>query len=130
MIKLNKTTQKAKRFIRAYQNSTIKGGKQKMELNVEIKNLTNEDIIYILSEGFKYPRWNKNNVVQVTNNLLNNEYTTIIDIKNVKYSISLYGLYRGIELFIKNGGGTNLYKYDLTDCDKIIQYALFGIIMY
>ena len=101
-----------------------------MEINVEITNLTKEDIIYILSEGFKYPRWNKNNVVQVTNNLLNNEYTTIIDIKNVKYSISLYRLYKGIELFIKNGGGTNLYKYDLIDCDKIIQYALFGIIMY
>ena len=101
-----------------------------MELNVEIKNLTKEDIIYILSEGFKYPRWNKNNVVQVTNNLLNNECTTIIDIKNVKFSMSLYRLYRGIELFIKYGGGTNLYNYDLIDCDKIIQYALFGVLIY
>ena len=101
-----------------------------MEINVEITNLTKEDIIYILSEGFKYPRWNKNNVVEITNNLLEDNCTTIIDIKNIRFSISLHRLYKGIELFIKNGGGTNLYKYDLIDCDKIIQYALFGIIMY
>ena len=55
-----------------------------MELRVEVTNLTKEDIIYILSEGFKYPRWNKNNVVEITNNLLENDYTTIIDIKNFK----------------------------------------------
>ena len=101
-----------------------------MEINVEIKNLTKEDIINILSEGFKHPRWYKNTVLEVTNNLLNNEYTTIIDSKNVKYSFSLNRLYKGIELFIKNGGNTKIYKYDLFDCDRIIQYALFGIIMY
>ena len=50
-----------------------------MEINVEIKNLTKEDIIYILSEGFKCPRWYKNNVLEVTNNLVKNECTTIID---------------------------------------------------
>ena len=59
-----------------------------MELKIEIANLTKEDIIYILSEGFKYPRWIKNNVVEITNNLLEDNYTTIIDIKNVKFSIS------------------------------------------
>ena len=101
-----------------------------MEINVEITNLAKEDIIYILSEGFKYPRWNKNNVVEITNNLLEDNCTTIIDIKNIRFSISLHRLYKGIELFIKNGGGTNLYKYDLIDCDKIIQYALFGEIIY
>ena len=100
-----------------------------MELRVEVTKLTKEDIIYILSEGFKCPMWNKNNVVEVTNNLLEDNYTTIINIKNIKFSMSLYRLYRGIELFIKNGGATNIYKYDLFDCDKIIQYALFGVIM-
>ena len=100
-----------------------------MEIEIEITNLTKEDIIYILSEGFKCPMWNKNNVVEVTNNLLEDSYTKIINIKNIKFSMSLNRLYRGIELFIKNGGNTNIYKYDLFDCDKIIQYALFGVIM-
>ena len=44
-----------------------------MEINVEIKNLTQLDIIYILSEGFKCPMWYKNDVIEVTNKLLNNE---------------------------------------------------------
>ena len=100
-----------------------------MEINVEVTNLTKEDIIYILSEGFKCPRWYKNNVLEVTNNLLKNEYTTIIDSKNIRFAMSLNRLYKGIELFIKNGGSTNIYSYDLFDCDKIIQYALFGVIM-
>ena len=101
-----------------------------MEINVEIKNLTQLDIIYILNEGFKCPMWNKNNVVEVTNNLFNNEYTTIINNRNIKFSMSLYRLYRGVELFIKNGGSTNLGKYDIFACDKIIQYSLFGTLMY
>ena len=101
-----------------------------MEINVEITNLTKEDIIYILSEGFKCPIWNKNNALEITNQLLDNEYTTILNIKNIRFSISLHRLYKGIELFIKNGGKTKLYKYDMFDCDDIIQYALFGEIMY
>ena len=101
-----------------------------MEINVEITNLTKEDIIYILSEGFKCPMWNKNNVVEVTNNLFNNEYTTIINNRNIKFSMSLYRLYRGVELFIKNGGGTNPCKYDLVDGDKILQYSLFDTLMF
>ena len=101
-----------------------------MEINVEITNLTKEDIIYILSEGFKCPIWNKNNVLEITNQLLDNEYTTIISSKNVRFSISLHRLYKGIELFIENGGSTKLYKYNTFDCDNIIQYALFGEIIY
>ena len=100
-----------------------------MELNVEVTNLTKEDIIYILSEGFKHHIWNKNNVLEITNQLLDNEYTTIIDSRNARFSISLHRLYKGIELFIKNGGGTKLYKYDIFDCNYIIQYALFGVIL-
>ena len=101
-----------------------------MEINVEIKNLTKEDIIHILSEAFKSPRWNKNNVMEVTNNLVNNTFTIIKDSKGLKFSMSLHRLYEGIELFIKNGGSINNIKYDLIDCDKIIQYALFGILIY
>ena len=69
-------------------------GEKKMEINVEIKNLTKEDIIYILSEAFKCPRWYKNNVLEVTNNLLKNECTTIIDSKNIRFAMSLNRLYK------------------------------------
>lgn len=99
-------------------------------MKIEISELTKEDIISILSDGFKCPRWNKNNVLEITNQLLDNEYTTIINSKNVRFSISLHRLYKGIELFIKNGGSTIIDKYDIFDCDTIIQYALFGEIIY
>ena len=46
-----------------------------MEINVKITNLTKEDIIHILSEGLKNPRWCNNNVMEVTNNLVNNTFT-------------------------------------------------------
>ena len=101
-----------------------------MEINVEIKNLTKEDIIYILSESFKHPRWNKNNVIEVTNKLLNNEKVTIINSRNIEFSMSLYRLYRGIEAFIKNGGSLNPLVFGLNGGNKIIQYALFGEIIY
>lgn len=101
-----------------------------MEIDVLIKNLTKEDIIYILSEGFKCPMWCKNNVIEITNKLLNNENATIVNLRNTKFDISLYRLYRGIELFIKKGGNTKIYKYNVFDCDTIIQYALFGQIIY
>ena len=101
-----------------------------MELEVKITNLTKEDIIYILSEGFKCPIWNKNNVLEVTNKLLNNEDTKVINSRNVTFTISLLRLYKGIELFIKNRGNTNIDSYDIFDCDNIIQYALFGEIIY
>ena len=101
-----------------------------MELEIVVTNLTKEDIIYILSEGFKCPIWNKNNVLEITNKLLNNENVTIINYRNVKFSMSLYRLYKGVELFIKNGGSTNPCKYNVFECDNIIQYALFGDIIY
>ena len=101
-----------------------------MEINVEIKNLTQLDIIYILSEGFKCPTWDKNNVIEVTNKLLNNEKVTIINSRNIEFSMSLYRLYRGIELFIKNGGGLDPLIYGVNGGNKIIQYALFGEIIY
>ena len=55
-----------------------------MEINVEITNLTKEDIINILSEGFKCPMWNKNNVVEVTINLLEDKHTKIINSRRKK----------------------------------------------
>ncbi len=101
-----------------------------MELKIEITNLKKEEIICILSEAFKCPMWNKNNVVEISNKLLNNEEATIINSRNIKFLISLNNLYRAIEKFIVEVGKLNIYNYNLIDCDKIIQYALFGVIIY
>ena len=101
-----------------------------MEINVEVKNLNKDDILYILCEGFKHPRWNKNNVIEVTNKLLNNENVTIINSRNIEFSMTLYRLYRGIETFIKNGGSLDPLIIGLNGGDNIIQYALFGKVMY
>ena len=101
-----------------------------MELKIEITNLTKEEIICILSEAFKCPMWNKNNVIEISTKLLNNEETTIINSRNIKFLISLNNLYRAIEKFIVEVGKVNIYKYDLSDGDKILQYALFNKIIY
>ena len=101
-----------------------------MEIEVKVSNLSKEDIIAILSEAFKHSMWNKNNAIEVTNKLLNNECTTIINNRNIKFALSLYRLCIGIGLFIKNGGGTSLCEYDSSDGDKIIQYSLFGELMF
>ena len=101
-----------------------------MELEVKITNLNKEEIIYILSEAFKRPIWNKNNVVEIYNNLLINKEAKIINIRNIPFLISLKNLYKAIETFIGEVGKVNIYKYDLSDCDKILQYALFGKMIY
>ena len=101
-----------------------------MELKIEITNLTKEEIICILSEAFKCSMWNKNNVIEISNKLLNNEEATIINCRNIKFLISLNNLYRAIETFIGEVGKINIYKYDLSDCNKILQYALFGKMLY
>ena len=43
---------------------------------------------------------------------------------------SLHNFIKGVEFHINNGGSRNIYNYDLQDSDAIIQYALFGILMY
>ena len=101
-----------------------------MELKIEITNLNKEEIICILSEAFKCPLWNKNNAIEISNKLLNNGEAPIINCRNIKFIISLSNLYRGIEAFIGEVGKVNIYKYDLSDGDKILQYALFGKVIY
>ena len=103
-----------------------------MEINVEIKNLTKEDIISILEAGFSGDWYeNEHTIEEMALMLL--EGKSII-LKNYKvggiYTLRLNHLCTGIGLFIKNGGGTNLCKYDLIDGDKIIQYSLFGELMF
>ena len=105
-----------------------------MEINVEIKNLTKEDIISILVAGFRgdwYENGNEHTIEEMALMLLEGQS---IMLKSYKvggiYKLRLNLLSTGIELFIKNGGGTNLCKYDSSDGDKIMQYSLFGELMF
>ena len=105
-----------------------------MEINVEIKNLTKEDIVCILEAGFSgdwYENGNEHTIKEMALMLL--EGHSIV-LKNYKvggiYVLRLNNLCTGIGLFIKNGGGTSLCKYDLIDGDKILQYALFGALIF
>ena len=103
-----------------------------MEINVEIKNLTKEDIIYILSAGFSGDWYeNEHTIEEMALMLLEGQSIILKNYKvGGKYVLRLNHLYKGIELFIKNGGGTNLCKYDLIDGNRILQYSLFGALIF
>ncbi|MGM9969826.1 MAG: hypothetical protein ACI35S_05455 [Anaeroplasma sp.] len=63
--------------------------------------------------------------------LLSGQNITLIDTEEDEaYSLSLEELYRGIELFIENGGSSNIEEYDFNDADDVLQYALFGQIVW
>ena len=103
-----------------------------MEIEVKVSNLTKEDIVCILSAGFSGDWYgNEHTIEEMALMLLEGQS---IMLKNHKvggiYKLRLNHLCTGIGLFIKNGGGTNLCKYDLIDGDKIIQYSLFGALMF
>ena len=103
-----------------------------MEINVEIKNLTKKDIIDILAVAFSGTLWaNDEPIEDLARTLLKGNKIEIINFEDSeKYILSLNNLCKGIELFIKNGGSTNISNYDSSDGDKILQYALFGILMF
>lgn len=66
-------------------------------------------------------------------NLLNNKTISIIDIENnnKKYSLTLEKLLKGIGLnFEKRSWDSHLEDIDSVCRDSIIQYALFGELMY
>ena len=105
-----------------------------MEIEVKISNLSKEDIVCILAAGFSgnwYEYENEHTIKEMALMLL--EGQSII-LKNYKvggiYKLRSNLLCAGIGSFIKNGGGTDPCKYDSSDGDKIIQYSLFGILMF
>ena len=103
-----------------------------MEINVEIKNLTKEDIVCILSAGFSGDWYeNEHTIKEMALMLLEGQSIILKNYKvGGKYVLRLNHLCTGIGLFIKNGGGTNLCKYDSSDGNKIIQYSLFGALIF
>lgn len=100
-------------------------------MKIEITELTKDDIITILSEAFKLPMWRRNNAVKVTNELLNEKRALIYNSKDyMNYALNLESLYNGLEKFILKIGNTNIDRYDYIDGDFILQYALFGVIVF
>ena len=100
-------------------------------MEIEIKHLSKEDIITILNKAFELPWWNENNALDMVDKLLGFDEVLLYNSENDKvYTLHLNELCRGIEKFINNGGNTNISNYDLGDCDFILQYALFGTIVF
>ena len=100
-------------------------------MEIQIKHLSKEDIINILSGAFKCPWWNENNALDMVDKLLGFDEVLLYNSENGKvYTLHLNELCRGIEKFINNGGNTNISNYDLGDCDCILQYSLFGKLSY
>ena len=100
-------------------------------MEIEVKHLTKEDITIILGGAFTFPWWNENKVEDFIDKFLKFEKVSIYNSENGKeYMLDLDELYDGIELFIKNGGRINTKEYDLFDCDYILQYSLFGKLLY
>ena len=104
-----------------------------METRVEITNITKKDILIILREAIINHIWEFDvELEEVPKLLLKNEKPLMIRkvSRNIYYRLSLGNFIKGIEMFINSGGSRNIYNYDLQDSDTIIQYALFGTIMY
>ena len=103
-----------------------------MEIEVKVSNLSKEDIVCILEAGFSGDWYeNEHTIKEMALMLLEGQSIILKNYKvGGKYVLRLNHLYTGIELFIKNGGGTNLCKYDLIDGNKIIQYSLFGALIF
>ena len=100
-------------------------------MEIQIKHLSKEDIINILSGAFKCPWWNENNALDMVDKLLGFDVVLLYNSENDKVdTLHLNELCRGIEKFINNGGNTNISNYDLGDCDCILQYSLFGKLCY
>ena len=100
-------------------------------MKIEISELTKDDILTILSEAFKVPMWRRNNAVKVTNELLDKKRVLIYNSKDyINYALNLESLYNGLEKFILKIGNTNIDRYDYIDGDFILQYALFGVIVF
>ena len=103
-----------------------------MEIEVKVTNLSEEDIICILTAGFSGDWYeNEHTIKEMALMLLEGQSIILKNYKvGGKYVLRLNHLCTGIGLFIKNGGETNICKYDSSDGDRIIQYSLFGELMF
>ena len=103
-----------------------------MEIEVKVSNLSKEDIVCILAAAFSGTWWvNDESIEDLAISLLKGKRIKLIYFEDSeKYILSLNNLRKGIELFIKNGGSTNISNYDSSDGNRIIQYSLFGALIF
>ena len=105
-----------------------------MELRTEVIKLTKKDILIILREAIINHVWEFDvELEEIPELWLENKVPLKIrkvSRKNVYFLLSLNNFIKGIELFMNSGGSRNIYNYDLNDSDTIIQFALFGTIMF
>ena len=104
-----------------------------MELRVEVTNLTKKDILIILREAIINHVWEFDVELEEIPKLLleNKEPLKVRKVsRNIYFQLSLHNFIKGVEIHINNGGSRNIYNYNLQDSDAVIQYALFGTIVY
>ena len=103
-----------------------------MEVEVKVSNLTKEDIVCILEAGFSGDWYgNEHTIKELALRLLEGHSIILKNYKvGGKYILRLNNLCTGIGLFIKNGGSTNISNYDSSDGNRILQYALFGALIF
>ena len=116
-----------------------------MKIKVKITDLSKEEIVDLLSTALY-----GNQILGVDNSteeynqakgdtieeklaymLLKGQRVYLIDMnENEVLDLTLDMIYKGLELFIQNGGSSNIEDYDLIDADSVLQYALFGEIIW
>lgn len=116
-----------------------------MKYRVIIEKLEHDEIVDILSTALygsfywkvdnttKEYEEAKGNTIEdkLADILLNDKDVILIDTEEDEaYTLDLAKLYKGIELYIKNGGHIIIEDYDFNDADSILQYALFGEIVF
>lgn len=63
--------------------------------------------------------------------LLKGQQVVLIDNEEDEaFAFNLCQLYRGLELYVKNGGHIAIEEYDFNDADAVLQYAIFGKIIF
>lgn len=116
-----------------------------MKFNVIIKELEREEIVNLLSSAlYGSPWWEVDNTTEeykkakgdtiddkLADMLLKGQKVILIDMEeDTPYELTLDKLYKGLELFIKNGGSIDIDDYDLVEADSVIQYAIFNDVIW
>ena len=111
-----------------------------MKIKVKTTDLSKEEIVDLLSTAlYGSPWWEVDNSTEEYNQakgdtieekladmLLKDQSVYLIDMEeDTPYELTLDKLCKGIGLFIKNGGNTDIDDYDLVDADSVLQYAIF-----
>ena len=116
-----------------------------MKINIKVEELTHDDIVNILSTAlYGSPYLVVDNTVKeyeeatgdtiedrLADMLLKGQKVVLIDAEeDKKHNLTLSKLKKGWGQYIAKGGSTDIEDYDLLDADAIIQYSIFGDVIY